>query len=401
MKTVWIINHYADIPENGKFTRHYNLALKLIERGYKVKVFTASTVHTTTINYITDGSLYKERNIDGVDFVFIRARDYTNRAKMRPFNMIDYAVNLLKTVKDFGDVDVVYASAPHTFTWYAARRIARKKQARFLVETRDLWPETFVSMGAFKRSNPVVQVLYAMEKDIYESADHLIFTMAGGWDYIKERGYRVQGVSYINNGVDLKKFHTNEKAYASEDFGLDPHKFNILYTGAMGNVNRVNYLIEAMELLKDENDIVLSIFGSGAEEEALKAYCRERNLDNVVFKGRVPKDKVPAILAQSQLNIIVGRKIDLYRYGVSLNKMFEYFAAGKPILSNLECEYDMIEAYHCGKTVKGESAESLAEGIRYFKGLSRETYDTYCDNAKKAAVDFDFDTLTDKLENCF
>jgi len=78
--------------------------------------------------------------------------------------------------------------------------------------------------------------------------------------------------------------------------------------------------------------------------------------------------------------------------------MFDYFASGKPVVSNVECGYDMLEKYNCGITVKGGSAEALAEGILKFYNMPKQEYDTYCKNALRAAQDFDFKILTDKLE---
>ena len=84
---------------------------------------------------------------------------------------------------------------------------------------------------------------------------------------------------------------------------------------------------------------------------------------------------------------------------MSFNKLFEYLAANKPILSNLRCNYDIIEKYDCGKTVKSGSSEALKDGILYFYSLDNSDYDKYCNNSKKAAFDYDYKVLTDKLEN--
>ena len=78
--------------------------------------------------------------------------------------------------------------------------------------------------------------------------------------------------------------------------------------------------------------------------------------------------------------------------------MFEYFASGKPTLSNIKCGYDILEKYKCGITVNGGSAEALAEGILKFYNMPKEEYNIYCKNAFEAARDFDFIILTDKLE---
>ena len=121
-------------------------------------------------------------------------------------------------------------------------------------------------------------------------------------------------------------------------------------------------------------------------------------MDNLIFKGRVDKKYIPFILSKGNLNIIVGKDINLYKYGLSPNKIFDYFASGRPVLSNVECGYDLLEKYNCGITVKGDSPKALADGILKFYNMPKEEYNKYCQNALKASEDFDFKTLTDKLE---
>ena len=120
--------------------------------------------------------------------------------------MLKYYKKVVKASAFFGKCDMVYASSPHPLTWIAGRKIAEKNNAKFIAETRDLWPETFISMGKFSKSHPVVKILYAIEKKIYKKADKLIFTMPGGVDYVESLGISTDKVVNINNGVDLKEF---------------------------------------------------------------------------------------------------------------------------------------------------------------------------------------------------
>ena len=140
------------------------------------------------------------------------------------------------------------------------------------------------------------------------------------------------------------------------------------------------------------------MFGDGYQKKELEKYVENNNINNVIFKGKVEKKYIPNILSKSNLNVFTGKHIYLYKYGLSLNKMFEYYASGKPTLSNIECGYDMLEKYNCGMTVKGGSPKALAEGILKFYNMPKEEYDMYCENALEAAQDFDFKILTDKLE---
>lgn len=103
-------------------------------------------------------------------------------------------------------------------------------------------------------------------------------------------------------------------------------------------------------------------------------------------------------MSKADINLLTGKYIELYNYGLSPNKLFEYFASGKPTVSNIQCRYDIIEEFKCGITVEGGSAEALAEGILKFYNMTEAEYATYGNNALRAAKEFDYKTLTDKLE---
>lgn len=365
-------------------------------------MFAASTIHNTGKNLIKDSSKYLYNEFNGVPFIFIRACDYAGNGKKRIKNMIDYAVGLLFVSRKFDNEkpDIIYASSVHPLTWLSGYRLAKRYNAKFIAETRDLWPETLVAMGRIGRNSIPAKVLYGLEKFIYQKADKLIFTFPGGKDYVEKIGLDTSKVRYINNGVDIEEFNKNKIVNVFKDDDLDNSTFKVIYTGSMGTANALHYVIKAAELIEGKGfkDIQFILFGQGYQKKELKEYVKNNKITNVIFKDRVEKKYIPYILSKSDLNIFTGKHIYLYKYGLSLNKMFEYMASGKPILSNIECGYDLLEKYNCGMTVKGGSAEALAEGILKFYNMPKQEYDTYCKNALRAAQDFDFKVLTNKLE---
>lgn len=399
-KTIWMLNHYAELGSG----RHYKFAQNLSKRGYNVKMFSASTIHNSPKNRIDGSKKYIEAMEDEVSCIYIKARNYTGNGKKRILNMIDYAIGLLLVSKKFDQEkpDVIIASSVHPLTWAAGYKLAKRYEAKFIAETRDLWPETLVVMGQIRGNSIPAKLLYKLEKYIYKRADKLIFTFAGGKDYVESIGLDNAKVKYINNGVDIDEFNFNKDNYEFIDEDLsDTNTFKVLYTGSIGQANELSYLLKAAQLIKKRNinDIRFILFGDGYQKKSLEQFVVENKIDNVVFKGKVEKKFIPNILSRSDLNVFTGKNIYLYKYGLSLNKMFDYFSSGKPTLSNIECGYDMLEEYTCGLTVEGGSVEALAEGILNFHKMSKEEYDMYCKNALQAAKDFDFKILTDKLED--
>lgn len=404
-KNVWILNHYATNTFKDQAGRHYWFAENLIKEGYSPTIFCASTVHNSKENIDTGIQKYVSDKINDIPFVFVKSPDYRGNGKQRIINMLAFYKNLFPAAKEYaikyGKPDVIIASSVHPLTLVAGIKIAKKFGVPCICEVRDLWPETIVAYGSLKKSSLLAKLLYLGEKWIYKKADKLIFTFPGGKDYVESIGLDSSKVRYINNGVDLDEFNINKHNLNFVDADLDDNKkFKILYTGSMGTANELSYLIQVAEFLGSSGitNIKFILFGDGYQRSELEDYVKNKGMNNVVFKGKVDKKFIPNILSKSNLNVFTGKNIDLYKYGLSLNKMFDYLASGKPILSNIECGYDILQKYNCGITVKGGSAEELADRILMFYNMPLEEYETYCDNALKAAQDFDFKVLTDKLE---
>ena len=110
---IWIVNHYADPPEGGKYLRHFHFAKELISRGHEVMIFTASTIHNTRMNLAREGKIV-EKNYEGVPYVFVPVRNYSS-LKSRAVNMLEYTFRLPKAMKAHYKPNVIYASSPHPF----------------------------------------------------------------------------------------------------------------------------------------------------------------------------------------------------------------------------------------------------------------------------------------------
>lgn len=233
-------------------------------------------------------------------------------------------------------------------------------------------------------------------------------TMEGGRDYIIDKGWDFNNggsidlnkVFHINNGVDIEKFNENSIKYSIEDDDLDDKgKFKVVYAGSVRKANEVESIIEIAKYIKkmDKRNIKFLIYGDGTERKRLEDICRRDKINNVVFKGKVQKQIIPYILCKSDLNIFHFKQSELKKYGASLNKLFEYFASGKPIISDCEFGYDLINKYKCGIVIDNGSPQELAEQIIRISEMTKEEYNVFCTNSIKASQDYDFNELTNKL----
>ncbi|MCR5482407.1 MAG: glycosyltransferase family 4 protein [Clostridia bacterium] len=407
-KNIWIINHYACDTFFDKGGRHYYFAKYLKQLGYNPTVFCGNSVHGEEKTYFENLSrkrIIKTEPDIGVRYVFIEARPCIGNGKERILNMIDFYKNVKYVMNDLYQKgerpDIIYASSVHPLTLVAGIKMAAKFGIKCICEVRDLWPESIVEYSArLTKKNPIIKALYAGEKWIYKKADALIFTMKGGADYIEEKKWDKEipreKIFHINNGVDLEQFDNNVSNNTFLDADFSSEAFKVVYTGSMGQANSIGTIVEAAKLLKNE-PVLFLLWGKGPEKEKIERIIRENNLQNVRLKGFVNKQKVPSILAQADLNIFALEKSPLFRFGLSLNKSFEYAASGKPTLVIGEAKYDVIEEFRCGKETGSWRPQAVADAIIGYMKMPKSEYEELCGNARNAAKAYDFKNLTKQL----
>jgi len=248
--------------------------------------------------------------------------------------------------------------------------------------------------------------LTAGEHWIYRNADAIIFTKEGDTDYIKEHKWDTDNggdidlkkCHYINNGVDIAAFQKAIIHHCINDGDLEDDKFNVVYTGSIRPVNDVSIMLDAAVLLKEHTDIQFLIYGDGNQKEALDQRILDEGLTNVKMKGYVDKRCIPYILSKSSVNILnYSQSKYNWSRGNSSNKLFEYMASGKPIISTIKMGYCILKKYGCGLSLEESTPAELAKMILKVYTMPPEEYEKMGRNAKAGAANFDYKILTAKL----
>lgn len=402
---IWILNNYNMLPEQGGLVRHYNFAKCLAEKRHHVSVFVGSHPHNTDLQMIQNRSAWKIGQKTPFRWVYVRTLNYAGSRLKQILSMFQFYRNGKKAALAFFNQgerpDIILGSSAHPLAAVLAIRLAKRFRCKSIAEVRDLWPESIVAYGIAGPHNPAVLALRRLEKWIYKKADALVFTMEGAYDYIVEQGWDKDiprsKVHYINNGVDLEQFDYNTEHFHVDDPDLDdPNTFKVVYTGSIRKVNNLGLLLDAAKCVNDPR-VKFLIWGDGDEREALERRVRDEGLTNVVFKGRVEKKYIPSIVSRANLNFAHNSFTYLFNYGISFNKLFDYFAAGQPILCDFPCRYNPVIIYGAGMEVRDTRPQEIAAVIGQLAELPAEQRRLMGANARRAAEDYDFKRLTDKL----
>jgi len=389
---IWIFNHHALTPDMSGGTRHYDFAKELIKRGHSVTVV-ASSFHYSKYKEMRD---YKDKEylcekIDGIDFIWIKTPAYFGNGISRVKNMISYTYKALKYIPKLNLLkpDIIVGSSVHLFAVWAAYKLSCRYNTPFVMEVRDLWPQTLIDMGISKW-HPFIVLLSWLEKYLYKKADKIISNLPYAYDYIGKFVVKDK-FEWISNGVDLSniKYTPKEKN----------KKFIISYTGAIGIANNLQILLDVAKKLKDNENIYFRIVGEGAEKEKLKAFVKENNLLNVSIENSVPKNEVSNILQNSDVLYFNLKDSPVFNYGISSNKLFDYMASGRVIIFSTKAKNNPIKDANAGYSIAPDDVELLQKTILEIYNLSQEKRDAIGQKIKKYAEDnYSIKILVDKFE---
>lgn len=368
-KSLWILNHYAISPDMSGGTRHFDLAKELVKNGHEVTIFASGFDHSTR-KYVKIMPQERMRFevYDGVRFVWLNTVPYSGNDWRRVLNMLSYAWRVMRCDRGLSKPDAVIGSSMHPFAALAGWWMARRHKARFFFEVRDLWPQTAVDMGAMKKTGLPARVLYAWEKFMYNRAEKVIVLLPYAKDYIVGKGVDVNKVVWLPNGVDLERFDNPQPLdpdlEVARVFEQNRNKFKVIYTGAHGIPNGLDVIVEAAGIIqKITQNIHFIMIGEGTEKEKLKEKARSMGLHNINFCRSISKLVVPSVLLEADCLIISIPNFDIYQYGVSLNKSFDYLASGKPIVMAGSPQNNIVEEANSGRSVEPENPEALSQAI--------------------------------------
>ena len=405
-KSVWIFNHYAMTPDMPGGSRHYDLSKELVKRGYDVTVFASSFNYNRYVEMrLSENESWKIEMVNGVRFVWLKTPPYNGNGWRRVVNMFAYAIRSYSLGRKINRVapsvpkpDIIIGSTVHLLSVLSAHKLARRYGARFIMEVRDLWPQTLIDIGAISQKSATARAMYMLEKYLYKRAEKIITLLPLACDYITECGIDSDKIIWLPNGVDLSRCKNNGNGQVRSD-----QHFQILYLGTHGRVNALDILLDAAQSVQNRGykDIKFVLVGDGPEKQSLISRKEELGLTNIEFRDPIPKCDVPECLSKADAFFFVLLNMELYKYGISFNKIFDYLAAGKPIIMAGNPVNNIIRDADCGLSIPPEDAGALADAaISLYEMESEERKSMGKRGYEYVKKNHDISILADRLIEC-
>lgn len=394
MKILFLSDNFP--PEvNAPATRTFEHCREWVKAGHEVTVITCFPNYPQGRVYPGyKNSLCKTEWMDGIKVVRVWSYMTANKGFIkRIIDFISFSVTSF-IAGLFQKCDVIVATSPQFFTALSGRTLHFFKRRPWIMEVRDLWPDSIKAVGAMKESF-VLKYFSKEELWCYKSARKIVVVTNSFKREISNKGIPAEKISVVKNGANTDLFKPRAKSpELLKKLGLEGRRV-LGYVGTLGMAHKIDFLIDCV---KDLNDYALMILGNGAERDNIKQKIESEGLKNIVLIDSVPKELVPEYIALQDAALVNLRKSPLFTTVIP-SKIFETASMRIPILLGVDGEArEMVEEFGAGLFYEPENKAEFLERLNTLFS-SKEVYEACCDGGEKLAEAYDRKRLAAEMLN--
>jgi glycosyltransferase involved in cell wall biosynthesis len=254
--------------------------------------------------------------------------------------------------------DVIITESPPLFLGITGWLLSLLKQARWVFNISDLWPDSAVWLGVI-RHGFWLWLSYQLEGFLYRRADLVSGQSRGILQSIKSRFPMVE-TFFFPNGADVHLFKPEIKS--SHLNNCVGEGVVALYAGLHGIAQGLDQLLSAIQLVKDVPGFKTVLMGDGPLKTGLLEQARFHKLDNVFFLDPLPRGEMPGVLASADFCIV---PLGLELPGAVPSKLYEAMSAGRPMVLMARGEAaEIVKNNDCGLVVEPGDVQGLANAIQ-------------------------------------
>ena len=392
MKLLFLSDNFP--PEvNAPATRTMEHCKEWVKAGHEVTVITCQPNYP--IGKVYDGyrnSWKTKEVINGITVIRVWTYITSNKGfAKRILDYISYSITSFLAGL-FLKCDIIVATSPQFFTALSGRTLHFFKRKPWVMEVRDLWPDSIKSVGAM---NDGIVMRYFSKEELwcYRSAKKIVVVTDTFKSVIADKGIPEDKIHVIKNGSDTSLFFPRAKSpELLKKYGLEGKRV-LGYVGTIGMAHKIDFLIDCVKGLPEYK---LMILGEGAEKETLQKKVKDEGVENVFFVDAVPKEKVGDYIALQDIALVNLRRDPLFTT-VLPSKIFETAAMQIPILLGVDGEARrLVEGYNAGLFYEPEDKKDFLEKLDLLAN-NTSVYEACKAGGEKLAKDFDRKELAGKM----
>lgn len=346
------------------------LCVELVKRGHEVTVMTGYPQYP-------QGKIY-----EGYGFNKPYATSWNGvrieRVKMRPrgrtplglllncYSFVHEGAKWVRKCKEKYDVVYVFEVSPVT-VGLPAVAYKEKFGTPIYFNVQDLWPENVeIVLGIHNKL--VIGILNKIVDKIYRASDKILCSSKSFVENIAERGVPREKLVFWPQFCAEPNYEQSSKPNCYLD-----DRFNIVFTGNIGEAQGLDLLVDAAAKLKDTN-VRWFLVGDGRAREQLEARVCDNDLSEyITFIGKVSEEEANRYIHYADCAYLSFKKNKLFDMTLPA-KLQSYMACGTPIIAAASGESArVIQEAQCGFVCE-QDADEIADMIRSEVSLSNSLH---------------------------
>lgn len=363
---ILFLSHYFPPEVNAPASRTFEHCREWVKEGHQVTVVTCVPNHPRGEAFPGyQNRMIQRETVEGIEVIRLWTYLSANEGfLLRTVNYVSFMLMAILFAPWCGRADVVVSTSPQFFNGLAGYFVALIKRARWVLEIRDLWPESILAVGALKNSR-IIALLEWLERFAYRKADAIVVVTQAFAKQIGKALGSEEKITVVRNGANLKLFSADKVAAVETAPAIEAirHKRVISYVGTHGMAHGLEKVLAAAEKLKDRPDIHFLFVGDGADRDNLLAIATQKQLSNCTFTGQLPKAMMPYVWDVSSVCLVVLRKSKTFE-SVIPSKIFECMAMAKPMVLGVQGESaTIVQEAGAGLCIEPENVDQMVDAI--------------------------------------
>lgn len=394
MRILFLTDNFP--PEvNAPATRTFEHCQEWVKAGAEVTIITGEPNFPQGKVYAGyKNHFYKKETIDGIKVIRVWTYIVPNKGILkRTLDFISFSITSFFAGL-FQKADIIIATSPQFFTALSARTLHFWKHTPWIMEVRDLWPESIKTVGAIKQGK-IIRYWEWQEERCYNSAKKIVVVTDTFKKKLIERGFPENKIEVIKNGVNIELFKPIRKDQELLDkLGLRDKKI-IGYIGTHGMAHKLDFILRCAKDMESQNDFHFLFLGDGGKKEDLLKLKEKLKCTNVTMLPLVSKKEVKRYISILDICLINLRKDPLFTTVIP-SKIFENAAMAIPILMGVEGEaQEIVESYGAGLCFEPENEDDFKKKLSQL--IVPNTYKQCQAGCLKLAADFNRKKLAHRM----
>jgi glycosyltransferase involved in cell wall biosynthesis len=361
------VYQHAPTPGAPGIYRHRRYFAELVRRGWKVDLV------STPRNYMTGAvpDAYRRHpvsteTIDGITHHWVWAPGGIHRSRLaRAANYAGFATAAAIRAATLPRPDIVLVSSPPLPVAGLGPLLARRFGCPWLLEVRDVWPESAVSVGWLSSDSRLYRLAERFARRVTASAPVVIVPTPGLEPLVRKHG--AEDVRIVPGIVIPREPDPQRRRQARSELGVRDEECVFLYLGAIGVANGLDLLLEAVELLPADIEARIVVAGDGSARRALAEAVAAKRLNKITLLPPVSQEAAGDLLAAADVGLHLLRPDPIFGSALP-SKALEYLGSSLPFVTTVPGLPSEVAVASGGAAVT--SAAELAAELATWANLS-------------------------------